>query len=412
MQVIGVDLGFGFTKATDGDRSVIFKSVIGEATSQQFSGSLLRSAETTPEPSASTEQGTEHIHLELDSGEFFFGELAERQSNVRSFTLDQGRFLQDAALPFALAASHALGSLGGPLKMVVGLPISDFDDKHAELERMLLGSHSVTAVDASNARHRGTAVIEDVKVIPEPFGSIYNMILNDRGDIANQSLTEEKVGLIDIGFHTVDFTVSDRTSFLERASRSSEAGIARAFSVIAAKLREKSDVNLAIYRLYDAVQSGRIRIRGNAYDLGKLTEHVFNQLSSEIATQANELWADEWDMDRIVISGGGGTVLSPYLTPMLQGRVETVEPNGDPRLGNAQGFAKYGRHLWNVPGPPSRPGATATQEPKPNDAPKAPAEPAQQAAEPADAAEGEELEPSTSEEPGPSTAGAQTKSPY
>jgi plasmid segregation protein ParM len=365
VQVIGVDLGFGFTKATDGDRSVIFKSVIGEATSQQFSGSLLRGIET-PEPGGGSEHGTEHIHLELDSGEFFFGELAERQSNMRSFTLDQGRFIQEAALPFALAGSYALGVLNAPLKVVVGLPISDFGDKHTELERALRGTHSVTGVDANNMRHRGTADIQDVKVIPEPFGAVYNMILNDRGEIANRGLADEKIGIIDIGFHTVDYTVSDRTSFLERASRSSEAGIARAFSVIAAKLREKSDVNLAIYRLYEAVQSGRIRIRGNAYDLGKLTEHVFNQLASEIATQANELWADEWDMDRIVISGGGGTVLSPYLTPMLQGRVETIDSaDDDPRLGNALGFVKYGRHLWNGPGPAARPSASASEAPEP-----------------------------------------------
>ena len=369
MQVIGVDLGFGFTKATDGNRSVIFKSVIGEATSQQFSGSLLRLGETA-EPASTTESGVgEHIHLELEAGEYFFGELAERQSNVRSFTLDQGRFIQDAALPFALAAIHALGVTRGPVKLVVGLPISDFAERHEELGRILVGTHPVTSVDPDNARHKGEIEVQDVKVIPEPFGAVYNMILSDRGEISDEPLAEEKVGVVDIGFHTVDFTVSDRTSFLERASRSTEAGIARAFSVISAKLREKSDVNLAIYRLYDAVRSGRIRIRGNAYDLGKLTEHVFNQLASEIATQANELWADEWDMDRIVISGGGGSVLSPYLTPLLQGKVETFSPEGDPRLGNAEGFAKYGFHLWGAPGP-TPPARAVAPDPEPEDAPQ------------------------------------------
>ena len=31
MQILGIDLGFGFTKATDGQRSLVVKSVIGEA---------------------------------------------------------------------------------------------------------------------------------------------------------------------------------------------------------------------------------------------------------------------------------------------------------------------------------------------------------------------------------------------
>lgn len=342
MKIIGVDLGFGFTKATDGTKSSIFKSVIGEATSQQFSGSLLKSEATK----AVTDSAEEHIHLQLDAGEFFFGELAERQSNVRSFTLDQGRFIEEAALPFSLAAINRVESGTEPVGVVAGLPISDFASRAAELEQRLRGQHSVTAVAADGTRTRADIAIDEVKVIPEPFGAIYNLVLQEGGQIANREVAEEKIGVIDVGFHTVDFTVSDRTSFLERASRSSEAGIARAFSVISAKLREKSDVNLPVYRLYDAVEKGRIRIRGNSYDLGKLTEHVFGQLATEIASQANELWSEEWDIDRIIISGGGGEVLSPYLTPLLQGRIETADADGDARLGNARGFVKYGHHLW------------------------------------------------------------------
>jgi plasmid segregation protein ParM len=344
LRAIGVDLGFGFTKATDGTRSTIFKSIIGEATAQQFGGSLLRhDVEAEPDNAPS---GDEYLHLALDVGEFFFGELAERQSNVRSFTLDQGRFIEEASLPFTLAAVSALGYLDDTVRLVVGLPISDFGARADELERRLRGRHDITMVSPSAERHHGTLTIDDVKTIPEPFGAIYDMVLDDRGELVNQPIAEEKVGVIDIGFHTVDFTVSDRTAFLERASRSSEAGIARAFSVIAAKLREKSDVNLPVYRLYDAAAQGRIRIRGDVYDLGKLTEHVFGQLASEIATQANELWADEWDMDRVIIAGGGGQVLGPYLEPLLQGRVETAPAGSDARMGNARGFAKYAAHLW------------------------------------------------------------------
>ena len=30
MQIIGIDVGFGFTKATDGQESVVFKSIYGD----------------------------------------------------------------------------------------------------------------------------------------------------------------------------------------------------------------------------------------------------------------------------------------------------------------------------------------------------------------------------------------------
>ena len=158
--------------------------------------------------------------------------------------------------------------------------------------------------------------------MPQPFGSLYDLILDDAGEIGDRGgLLQEKVGIIDVGFQTSDFTVSDRTSFLERASGSSESGIARAFAVIGAKVREKSGVSVELYRLYDGVQQGRIKIRGNTYELNRLIEHVFGQLATDLASEANRLWGDEWDMDAIVITGGGGAVLAPYLAPLLRGNV-------------------------------------------------------------------------------------------
>ena len=36
MDVLGIDIGFGFTKATNGKDTIIFKSITGEATDIQF----------------------------------------------------------------------------------------------------------------------------------------------------------------------------------------------------------------------------------------------------------------------------------------------------------------------------------------------------------------------------------------
>jgi hypothetical protein len=36
MVMVGIDIGFGYTKATDGKRDIIFKSILGEATEILF----------------------------------------------------------------------------------------------------------------------------------------------------------------------------------------------------------------------------------------------------------------------------------------------------------------------------------------------------------------------------------------
>lgn len=375
MPVLGIDLGFGFTKATNGKRNLIFKSVTGEATDQRFTAGI----PGLDAPAPGDDDTGDHLHLEMDSGSIFVGELAERQSNLRSFTLDQGRYIEDAALPLTLAAAAKLHDLNQPINIVTGLPVADYQDKSERLGNLLRGRHAITLNEGAGRATRGTVVIDEVQVIPEPLGTVYQQTLNDNGTVADKNLAREKIAVIDVGFQTAEFTISDRGSFLDRASRSTDSGIARAFGVIAAKLREKSGVSLELYRLYDAVEDGRVAIRGSDYDLSKLTDHVFSQLADNVAAEANELWAEEWDIDRIIISGGGGKVLAPYLNTLLKGRVETIEAAGDPRMTNAVGFHRYGTYLWGSAGdgpststtvvePDSADSADETPEPSANGA--------------------------------------------
>jgi plasmid segregation protein ParM len=149
--------------------------------------------------------------------------------------------------------------------------------------------------------------------------------------------------------------------YSERGSRTTDSGIARAFNVIAAKLRESSGVNVELYRLYEAIDRGSIKIRGKAYDLKGMTEQVFGQLATTVANEVDRLWADDWDMDAMVITGGGGAVLAAYLQPLLKGEVLMLDPKIDKRLYNVQGYRKFGQHLWgrgtapSAPAPPANP---------------------------------------------------------
>ena len=348
MQILGIDLGFGFTKATDGERSLVVKSVIGEATDGRLGA---------PMPDA--RPGNDHLHIELEDRGLFVGDLAERQSSLRSFTLDQDRFITDSARILAIATAAELTDSDDPIAVVTGLPISTYRQKADELERLLRDRHSFIAIGADGTRARRVIEIRDVKVIPQPFGSMYDMVLDDAGSVGDRQLLQQKVGIVDVGFQTSDLTVSDRGTFLERASISTETGVGRAFATIAGKIREKSGVSVELYRLYEAMDEGRIKIRGESFDLSKLIEHVLTQLATDIASDANRLWADEWDMDAIVITGGGGAVLAPYLAPLLRGRVLPVDGSRDARLNNVRGFWKLGVKTWGVPAP------AAAAEPEP-----------------------------------------------
>ncbi len=335
MEILGIDIGFGFTKATNGKDHLIFKSVLGEATDIQYREQVLAGV------------GLEdHLQVEIDGKGYFIGELAERQSNVRFFTLDQSQFISRFARTLALAAAARLVGSFLPINLVTGLPIGYYRAHKDELAKILQGEHRIAFLDDQGKRQEKTININKVRVIPQPFGSMFNMMLNDLGEVADRRLTQEKIGLIDVGFRTSDFTIADRMRYSERGSRTTDSGIARAFNVIASKLREKSNVNIELYRLYDAVARGSIKIRGKEYDLKELTEQVFSQLATTVANEVDRLWVDDWDIDSMVITGGGGAVLAKYLEPLLGGQALPLDPSQDARLYNVQGYCKFGRHLW------------------------------------------------------------------
>lgn len=344
MDVLGIDIGFGFTKATNGRDYRIFKSVFGEAAEIQFREQLFQQG-----------QDGGSLHLELDGKGFFVGELAERQSNVRSFTLDQDQFIAAFVKTLALTALGTLVQRNVPVKVVTGLPISYYRRHKDEIAGILEGKHTLALLDERGGREETVVNIAQVRVVPQPFGSLFNLMLNDLAEVGDRRFIHEKVGIIDVGFRTSDYTIADRARYSERGSRTTESGIAQAFSIIASKLREKSGVNVELYRLYDAVERGSIKIRGKVFDLKSVTEQVFGQLASSVATEANRFWADDWDIDMIVITGGGGAVLRGYLQPLLSGEVLAADPGEDSRLNNVRGYWKYAKHLWaKSPNPPPK----------------------------------------------------------
>jgi len=335
--IIGIDIGFGFTKATDGKTFQVFKSIYGEALDSQFKESLLKN----------TSEQDEHIHIDVDGTSYFVGELAERQSSNRQFTLEQTQFISSSTRIFALAAiSRFVTKDRESFKLVVGLPIGHYRQYKDEVRKILRQSHTITITDTQGISREVLIGINDVKVIPQPIGTVMDRLLDDVGKPSDMRFASEKIGIIDVGFSTSDYTISDKARYSERGSLTTQNGISRAFEVISSKLKDSCGINIELYRLFEAIETGSIKIRGKGYDLRKITQVAFQQLAANIASDANRIWSDDWDIDAIMITGGGGAVLAPYLQPLLEGVIIPIEQDLDYRLHNVRGYNKYGRNVW------------------------------------------------------------------
>jgi plasmid segregation protein ParM len=349
MQLVAIDIGFGFTKASDGSETVVFKSIYGDAPEIQFWMDLGERALT------------DYFHVTVDGKSCFVGDLAEQQSTAVSFTLDQERMMADYARLFALTATGLLlrneTAAEEPVRLVTGLPVGFYRQYHDRLRDALKGRHQITYHAPDGSRSLKRFQVEQVQLLPQPMGSALNLLMNDAGQISEKELARQKIGVVDIGFRTTDYMIVDRLRYVERSSRTMDTGVSKAFGIIAGRLRENSGVNVELYRLYPAVESGTIRMRGQAFSFAKIRDQIFAHLAATIVGDLERLWANDWDLETIVLTGGGAKELGPHIQALLAGNVRIAAARGDLRLANVQGYLKYGRHLARAAGeaPPTPP---------------------------------------------------------
>jgi len=334
MEIVGIDVGFGFTKAYNGKNSVIFKSLIGDATDIQFRSLL------------GDDSSTSNLHITLDDKSYFLGSYAELQSNIREFTLDQEKLIEEFVKILAITAAGICTDAVEPIHVVSGLPVGYLRRDTKKFKKMIKGTHEITYHNRDGKDVTKKITIDKIHIIPQPIGSIFNLIFDDKGKIKDRVLAKQKLGVVDIGFKTSDFSIFDHLQYIERGSSTMDTGISKCFSVIANKLRQESNISIELYRMFKFIESGIIKIRGKEYNISNLKKRVYSHAATAIASDLNRLWENDWDIDTIILSGGGSVELSEYLSPNIEGNVIPIGKDIDARFNNVQGYCKFGRYKW------------------------------------------------------------------
>ncbi len=332
MKAIGVDVGFGFTKATAGGEYIIFKSIIGEYTDIQFHLGL------------EEESWEDNLQVKLGDSMYFLGELAEKQSSVREYTLDQNKLIREFVKILAISAIGLLAEDRENISVVTGLPVGYYRRDARKMQEILQGIHRIEYLGEGGKSKEKQITISRVKIIPQPMGSVFNLLLDENGSPTNKKIASQKIGIVDIGFRTTDFVLLDHLRYIDRGSSTTDNGMSRCFSLIANKLRQKTGISVELHRLYNAIFSGSIRIRGKEYNITNLKNRVYSHFASQISNDINRIWENDWDIDLIILTGGGAKELFEYICPLVEGNLLLVEGRTDPRMNNVLGYLKYARY--------------------------------------------------------------------
>lgn len=315
---IGIDIGFGFVKATNGHKKVIFPSVVGEGRNIRYKSGI------------SDDSILDNLTLQLEGNDYFVGSLANRQSDIVMSTLSQNR-INNIENEVLLCTALGLLELPEKINVVTGLPVNEYSpEMKKNLISQLTGSH----VFLLNNKPQ-LIKIENCKVIPQPFGTIFDQLLDDQGEILNPDYANIKLGIIDIGFRTSDFAVADNLEYVDKMSSSSNIALSSAYKLIARELNAAYGITKPLYQLDKAVRAESIIINGRKIDLSSIKAKAFRLTAQNIISEVSALW-NIWEIENILITGGGGIALYNYLNEQIDN--STLVDSG--QFSNVNGYIK------------------------------------------------------------------------
>ncbi|MTI62240.1 MAG: ParM/StbA family protein [Firmicutes bacterium] len=321
---IGIDIGFGFVKATNGQKQVIFPSVVGEGRNIRYHTGINDS------------NIMDNLTLQLKGNDYFVGNLANRQSDIVISTLSQNRVNSIENEILFCTALGLLDPLGG-VNIVTGLPVNEYSDRlKVKLLESLKGYHQF-ALNGSSYSLK----VNNCKVIPQPFGTIFDQLLDDQGKILNPDYANITLGIIDIGFRTSDFAVADNLEYVDRMSSSSNTALSSAYKLIAREINAEYGITKPLYQLDQIIRKESITINGREINLSPLIEKAFRLTAQNIISEVSTLW-NIWEIETVLITGGGGITLYDYLLDQIN-NIMLVRAG---QFSNVNGYLKMANRNW------------------------------------------------------------------
>lgn len=282
MHCIGVDVGFGYTKATDGIRTIIFPPVISPAEKIGF----------RPFREERTDRQIDllgHLSVTLGGETHFIGNLALNQGRFVYATLDRVRTqTPEFKLLFLTALSLSAESSEEPFSVVTGLPVDDFENRDI-LEKGFKGKFSI-----SLSGQEVSFIVKDLTVIPQGCGAFMDLLFpGTQGDF-NEAYAQGPVGIVDIGYKATDFVLMQSAEFAWRFSGSIKHGMSLIYQATISKFSDAYRGNFDLKSVEEAIPEGIIYWLGERIAIDpSLLDADFNGLAREIASWIRQQWREQ-----------------------------------------------------------------------------------------------------------------------
>jgi plasmid segregation protein ParM len=334
---VGIDVGFGNVKGRTDHSKVDFTSLIGEFSPVKFSSGMEGNADPTA-----------NMVVEYDGKRWFVGPSALKQSTPHN-TIEQSRTVSEEGQILMLGALGLLAGKETHVNLVVGLPVMHYSDLKESYVQQASGTHVFNYLNLSGeVKDRKAITVKNLRVLPQPFGTVFDLILDDSAQIRDKKLASSKIGIIDIGYNTVDLLRADALEYINKRSTSfSGLGMFSGYCTLSELIYKNFKKEIRPEELGPIVQKGTISLFGKLYPIETLKRKAFEITANNIVSRVISFWPDSWDLDIIVITGGGGANLGDMILPELEKRdIRQGILSEDPLFSNVNGYYKCARFSW------------------------------------------------------------------
>lgn len=323
--VRALDLGWGYTKlsraaAGGAIEFLAFPSLAPRHVGTNLSGSVLGARDT--------------VVVDVDGTLYEVGpDSADLDTNDASRNLNDAYIHTEQYRAVFLGALHYIGE---PVidVLVVGLPLSNMHNAD-KLKALMVGQHRVNGGK--------TVEVKDALVLPQPLGGLYYCIGLKDTMPELEFIAEEMNLVIDPGFLTFDFLVSNGSKAIENRSGAHNSGVSKVLRAVAESVSARYGIK---YENLSAIDRGlrrrKIKINGETVELDEHIRNTRSVLEGAVNYMRN-LVGDGSDIDNIILLGGGAAIYRRTIEQYYpKHRIVAIE---DTQLANVRGFQAAGEKV-------------------------------------------------------------------
>lgn len=323
MRIIGLDVGFGYTKSVSATGPDAFPSVVGDWVGARPGQDLL--------------PGQRRVDTVAWEGrQYVVGDAALRLTHRRFVMLSRGWLESPTFMVLVLNALRRQVPLSGAtVGLVTGLPVADLD-LHAEaLKGRLVGAHKLRVLPTGEPWE---VTVASAKVLPQPLGTVFAQVFDASGTISDPAVASAKVGVLDVGFRTSDYYTLDALDVVEAECLTRNTGMAELLLDLSRDVTRRWGIELDPHDLIEPALRGTLAVGDETLSLAPILTPLLDRHAEAVLGHAKMLWGDRAaSLRRVWLTGGGSQIFGGRLRAAAHWRLVD-----NPMIQNAIGYYRFG----------------------------------------------------------------------